>query len=204
MLINLRNYIIPRLLRRLQKSEKGTILIEFAFVFPVTLILLLGGFETFRLLMAHRKANMTVTSVSNLFSQNKALTTSAIQDIFDSVEHIMKPLALKTDGQVLISYITGTPTGNTINLQCRGTTNTSIASKIGAQGNEADLTRIPGAFTVADTETVVITELVYRYEPVIVNLSNWLNNGMFAAHDVYHVSVQKPRFTSITFNGGCP
>jgi len=204
MMIHLKNVLIPRAIRNLKKSDKGTVLIEFAFVFPVTLLLLLGGFETFRLLMAHRKANTTVMSVSNLFSQNKSLNTAAISDIFDSVEHVMKPLELKNDGQVLISYITGNSTGNSIDLQCKSNALSPIVSKIGTVGNKADLTKIPGNFTIVDTETVVVAEVVYRYEPVFVNLTKWFDNGIFTAHDVYHVSVQKPRYTAITFNGGCP
>ncbi len=204
MLINLRKIIIPSFIRNLKKSTKGTILIEFAYIFPVVLILLLGGFETFRLLMAHRKTNTTVMAVGNLVSQNKQLDSAAVQNIFDAVENIMKPLQLSADGQIFMSYITGTAGGNTIDLQCKGTTNISHASKIGAEGEEADLSRIPGNFTIADTETVVISEVVYRYEPMVMNLSGLLHNTIFAAHDIYHVAVQKPRYATIDFENGCP
>ena len=199
-----RKILISRKINSLKKSEKGTVLIEFAFVFPVTLMLLLGGFETFRLMMAHRKANTTVMSVGSLFSQNKTMNKAAISDIFDAIDHVMKPLELKNDGQVLVSYVTGTTSTNNIDLQCKSNGTNPIASKIGLQDQAADLTRIPGNFTLKNGETVVIAEVVYRYEPVFVNLSSWLNTGMFAAHDVYHVSVQKPRYTTITFTGGCP
>lgn len=204
MLITLRKLIIPSFLRRLKKSEKGTILIEFAFVFPVVLLLLLGGFETFRLLMANRKSSMTVTSVGNLISQNEILSSGAIQDIFDAVINIMKPLSLGTDGQIFVSYVTGSDGGNTIERQCKGTANSALASRIGAAGGPANLTVIPGNFTIAPSETVVISEIVYHYQPVFINLSTWLSQGMFAAHDVYQVAVQKPRFDAITFTDGCP
>lgn len=205
MLINLRNRIIPPFIRKLGKSQKGTILIEFAFVFPVTLLLLMGGFETFRLLMAHRKTNMTVMSVGNLISQNKNLDSSAIQNIFDAIENIMKPLELNTDGQVFVSYITGTAGGdNIINLQCKVTQNGALASRIGIEGEPADLDLLPGNFTIDEFETVVISEVVYRYEPLFLNLSNWMNSSIFASQNVYHVSVQKPRFGDINFTDGCP
>jgi len=203
MLIHLRKIIIPRFIRNLKKSTKGTILIEFAYIFPIALILLLAGFETFRLMMAHRKANTTVMSVGNLISQNKTLTIANVQNIFDAVENIMKPLELDTDGQIFVSYVIGTPGGNTINLQCTATANVGLASKIGAAGNPADLTRIPGNFTISDTEIVIVSEVYYRYEPMIINLSAWLHINMFAPHDVYHVAVQKPRFDTINFNA-CP
>jgi len=204
MLINLRKIIIPPFIRKLKKSTKGTILIEFAYIFPIVLLLLMGGFETFRLLLAHRKANTTVMSVGNLISQNEQLSSGAIRNIFDAVENIMKPLELGAQGQIFMSYVTGTAGGNTIALQCKGTANLSHASKIGDEGNEADLTRIPGNFTVVDTETVVISEVVYRYEPMLLNLSGLLHNTIFSAHDIYHVSVQKPRHTIIEFDSGCP
>ncbi|MBL4893960.1 MAG: pilus assembly protein [Emcibacter sp.] len=204
MLIKFKKMMVPRFIHKLKKSTKGTILIEFAITFPVTLLLLLGGFETFRLLMAHRKSNMTVTSMSNLVSQNKNLSSAAIQDIFDAIDNIMKPLELDENGQLFISYVTGTAGGNVINLQCRGTNNISVASKIGAEGEEADLDRIPGNFSIAEYETVVISEVVYRYEPIFVHFSNTQQNNMFASHDVYQVAVQKPRYGSINFDGGCP
>jgi len=198
------NLVIPSFIRNLRKSEKGTILIEFAFVFPVVLLLLLGGFETFRLLMANRKSNMTVTSVGSLVSQNKTLTSGGIRDIFDAVGNIMKLLSLGSDGQIFVSYVTGSAGGNTIDIQCKGTSNSSLASRIGTQGGQADLTGIPGNFTIAPAETVIISEIVYHYQPIFINLSNWLSLGMFAAHDVYQVAVQKPRYNTITFSDGCP
>lgn len=204
MLNHLKNIFSASFVKKLREAQKGTILIEFAFVFPVTLVLLLGGFETFRLLMAHRKANMTVMSVGNLISQNKTLTSDAINNIFDAVENIMQPLELKADGQIFISYITGTAGSNVINIQCKGTSNTAIASKIGTYNNAADLTRLPGTFTISEFETVVVSEVVYRYEPTFINLGTWLNNSMFDAHDVYHVAVQKPRYGEIKFASGCP
>ncbi len=204
MLINFRKIIIPAFIRNLKKSEKGTILIEFAYVFPITLTLLLGGFETFRLLMAHRKTNMTVMSVGSLVTQNKELDSGEIQNIFDAVENIMKPLQLTTDGQIFISYVTGTAGGNVISLQCTGTVNAAIASQIGNQGDTADLASLPGNFSIAETETVVVSEVVYRYEPIIINLSSWMQNSMFATHNVYQVAVQKPRYETIDFSSGCP
>ncbi len=203
MLMKLRNIILPSFIRDLKKSEKGTVLIEFAYVFPVTIVLLIGGFETFRLMMAHRKSNMTVMSVGNLFSQNKVMKSHGIKNIFDAVENIMKPLDLGSDGQIFISYVTGTSGGNIINQQCKGTTNTAHASKIGYQGQKADLAKIPGTFSIAENETVVISEVVYKYEPVFVNFSSWMKSSMFAAHDVYHIAVQKPRYGSIELDG-CP
>lgn len=204
MLIQLRKLIIPRFIQTLKKSEKGAIMIEFALTFPITLLLLLGGFETFRLLMAHRKSNMTVTSVSNLVSQNKNLSSGAIQNIFDAVENIMKPLTLDQNGQIFISYITGTAGGNVINLQCTGTANTSLTSRLGAQGAQADLGTLPGNFSIAEFETVVVSEVIYRYEPIFVQLSSWQQNNMFATQDIYQAAVQKPRYGSINFDSGCP
>lgn len=204
MLIEFRKMIIPSFIRQLRQSEKGTILIEFAFVFPVTIMLLLGGFETFRLLMAERKANMTVMSVGNLISQNKILNSVAVQNIFDAVDNIMKPLELGTNGQIFVSYVTGTAAGNNIDLQCTATANTELASKLGVQNQQADLTQIAGNFTVDQYETVVISEVVYRYEPVFVNLGDWFGASMFATHDVYHIAVQKPRYGEVTFTDGCP
>lgn len=205
MLIRLRNYIIPGFIRNLKKSEKGTILIEFAFVFPVTMMLFMGGFETFRLLMAYRKTNMTVMSVGNLISQNKNLDSDGIENIFTAVKNIMEPLDLGTDGQVFVSYVTGIAGGdNIINLQCKGTQNASQASKIGIQGDSADLGQLPGNFTIDEFETVVISEVVYRYEPIFLNLSTWMKSSIFASQDVYNASVQKPRFTEINFINGCP
>ncbi|MBL4800666.1 MAG: pilus assembly protein [Emcibacter sp.] len=204
MLINIRKIIIPRFIRNLKKSHKGTIIIEFALTFPIMLLLLLGGFETFRLLMAHRKSNMTVTSVSNLVSQNKTLSSGAIQNIFNAVENIMQPLELDENGQIFITYVTGTSGGNVIGLQCKGTSNASIASKIGIEGDEANLDSLPGNFSIAESETVVISEVIYHYEPIFVHFGTSQNNNIFTGHDIYQVAVQKPRYGSITFSSSTP
>jgi len=203
MLIKIRKIIKPAFLRKFMRNEKGTILIEFAFTFPIILLAMMAGFEVFRLLMMERKTNLTVNAMTNLISQNQFLADTGIQNAFDAVDHIMKPFAL-TNGQVIISYVTGGAGASTINVQCNGTSNAAYTSKIGTTGQNAQLGSIPGDFSLNDGETVVISEVYMDYSPLFFSLGGVLQSTLFAPREIYHISVQKPRFGDIIFTNGCP
>lgn len=204
MLINLRNCLVPARLRELRQNQQGTILIEFAFTFPVILMTLMLGVEVFQFMMVQRKSSQTVNSVNNLISQNQQVDSTDITDIFNAVDHIMEPFGLIGNGQVIISQVSGTIGDPVIVDQCRISGSVSLISKIGSVGDSTTLSAVPGTFTLEDGEYAIVTEVYYQYEPLFVNLRSDLGGGIFTAQNIYHVAVQEPRFGRVVFTNGCP
>jgi Flp pilus assembly protein TadG len=190
------------LLRKLRKSQKGTVLIEFALVFPLFLIAFLGGTEMFHYLMVQRKVTQTVSTIAHLTTQAKALTPSNINDIFDSVSNVMKPFQTSTSGRIIITYVEGTSAGPKVINQCVSNDNTTLASKIGAKSSRANLSSINGTFTLAAGENAIIAEIFYEFTPYFANLGSEMGGGIFTQQLLYNNSIREPRFNQILFNPG--
>jgi|GEM_PF-1266040 len=193
-----------RIWNKLTRHNQGSIMIEFAVVMPIIMLLLFGGFEIFRAMMVERKSNQTVSTMTNLVSQRQTLTSEGITDVFNAIEAVMNPFELGEDGQVIISYVTGGAANATVNVQCSATGNADLGSKVGSEGGTADLGIVPGNFSLADGETVVISEIYFRYEPIFTRIGSLYGGRSYDARDVYHLAIQKPRNGQITFPDGCP
>lgn len=204
MLIKIYNCLIPRRLRALRRDQRGTILIEFAFTFPVIVMTLMLGFEVFQFMMVQRKTSQMVNSVNNLVSQNQQVANTDITDIFDAVDHIMSPFELGGNGQIIISQIAGTAGNPVVTTQCKYSSSDTLISKVGIEGANANLNTLPGTFTLADGEYSIVTEVYYHYTPNFLNLSADMGGGIFTEHNVYHVAAQEPRFGQVVFSNGCP
>ena len=196
---------IPFSYNKFKKAEKGSVLIEFALIFPLFLLVFLGGTEVFHYLMLERKMLQTVSSVSHFITQTKTVTKNNIKDIFKSVENIMNPFQMNAKSQIIISYIVGTGANPTISKQCFFTTNATIKSKVGTQGSTAKISIINGSFTLNDGEATIITEIYYEFKPYFANFNKNFMNGVFSKQTIYNNSVREPRFGLIDFpDANCP
>tara|TARA_B100001939_G_scaffold347620_1_gene369815 strand:+ start:5134 stop:5739 length:606 start_codon:yes stop_codon:yes gene_type:complete len=195
---------LARLLTRLFRREDGVILIEFAYTVPIILMLLIGGFETFRILMMERKTNQTINSVANLIAQNQLLSSAMITDTFNAVDNIMAPFQVENNGRVIVSKIRGTADKPIIANQCLSNTGTTFSSKLGSEGNDADVSALPGNFTLDEGDIIVVAEIFFTYTPFFLDTSFLFDGGVFTQRNIYHVAVHSPRFSDVTFTEGCP
>ena len=196
--------LVTGLFRRLFRRQDGTILMEFAYTFPIILMLLIGGFETFRILLIERKVNQTVYAVSNLVSQNEILPAEMITDTFNAVDNVMAPFELTSGGRVIVSRLQGTSSGTLITNQCISGNGILAQSKFGAQDEYADLSSVPGTFSLAEDEIAIVAEVYFMYEPMFVDLSFIFPTNIYQQRQVYQISVHKPRFGDTVFTQGCP
>ncbi|WP_417319791.1 TadE/TadG family type IV pilus assembly protein [Emcibacter sp.] len=190
--------------RRLFRREDGTILMEFAYTFPILMMLLIGGFETFRILLIERKTNQTVNAVANLVSQNEILPEQMITDAFNAVDNVMTPFDIDNGGRVIVTRLQGTTSGTLITDQCITGAGLLSQSKLGAQDEYADLNPIPGTFDLEDGEIAIVAEVYFLYDPMFVDMSYFFSSGLYQQKTVYQISVHKPRFGNVDFTDGCP
>ncbi|WP_321397437.1 TadE/TadG family type IV pilus assembly protein [Emcibacter sp.] len=196
--------LISSLLKRLIRKQDGTILMEFAYTFPIMMMLLIGGFETFRILLIERKTNQTVNAVANLVSQNELLPAEMITDTFNAVDNVMSPFDINSGGRVIVSRLEGSSSGTLITNQCISGTGLLSQSKLGTEAEYADLGSIPGSFTLLDGEVAVVAEVYFLYDPLFFNMTVFFDNGLYQQKTVYQIAVHKPRFGDVNFSDGCP
>ena len=96
------------ILRRLQKDQSGTQIIEFVMIAPILIILLLGTIEIGRYILIHQKVSRTAYTLGNLVTQLDPLSRQDVSDIFTITNNTLSPFDI-TPNQLIqrsVFYIT--------------------------------------------------------------------------------------------------
>jgi len=172
-------------IRRLRASEKGGIMIEAALAIPVLIVLLLAGFEISRLTLLSQKLDRAATSMADLVSQSKDLTSAQLTDMFSAIQHVMEPFDIGGSGKVVVSSIFTEGANPTIvSWQRTGSGTITATSQIGIEGGNPTL---PAGMTIASGEGLVVAEVFYDYTPFIF----W---DIVSASQLYRRAFFRPRF----------
>jgi len=97
------------------------------------------------------------------------------------------PFDLFGDGNIIITSVTGEPGGPEVLWQQVGTGAVSQASQVGAPGDSAVL---PAGFKVDEGEGLVVSEVYYDFEPLMLA-------SLIAPHRLYYQAIYRPRTTAI-------
>lgn len=169
---------------RLRRSERGSISAEFAISITVIIALLTGGMEFGRYVLVRQKLDRAATTASDLVARAESMSTDQLGNIFNSTKEVMTPYDFGSNGLVIISMVTQTDGVDEIVWQRSGGGNFSKPSVVGDEGEAATL---PTGFLLRSGESVVIAEVHYRYNPMILG-------SFIGITDVYHIAYFRPRF----------
>ena len=172
------------LLRRFRRSERGAIAAEFAISITVIIALLTGGMEFGRYVLVRQKLDRAATTASDLVARAETMSDDQLTNVFNSTQEVMTPYEFGPNGVVILSMVTQSDGVDEIVWQRSGGGTMIKASVVGIEGNAAAL---PAGFILRDGESVVIAEVHYRYNPMIL--------GTFiGVTDIYHIAYFRPRF----------
>jgi hypothetical protein len=177
---------LPRLLGRLRRSRRGMVLVEMAFAIPILLTLLMGALEIARYVLIMQKLDRTAMSVGDLVSRGAQMTNADLDNIFDSVRHLMQPFAFPDKGVVIVSAVTraeGDPPE--IVWQRAGAGTISQASEVGTAGGTASL---PQNLTPRANESLYVAEVFFDFEPLLFE-------GFVGPRRLYHWSAFRARLS---------
>lgn len=184
--------MMTRLLKRfshLLRDDRGGVLIEVAFIMPLMVTVTLGGVELSRFVLLHQKMERVAATVADLASQAQTMSQNDIDNIMAAVEHVASPFEMATDGVVIISDVGVTGgTDPVVNWQETGAGSLSATSHLGTAGSVATL---PTGFVIANDDDVIVAEVFYNYEPVIIG-------GVTGPALIYQRSFYRPRLGSLT------
>jgi Flp pilus assembly protein TadG len=174
-----------RFIQRLRASERGGVMIEAGLAIPILIVMLLAGFEISRLTLLNQKLDRAATSMADLVSQSKDLTSAQLTDMFSAIQHVMEPFDVGASGKVVVSSI-GTVGANptTIFWQRTGSGTITATSQIGIEGGTPTL---PAGMTIATGEGLIVAEIFYDYTPFIF----W---DFVSANQIYRTAFFRPRF----------
>lgn len=195
---------LPRLanfLARLRRDEAGVAALEFAFLAPVMLVMLLGTIEISRGISVDRRFSLATSRVSDLVTREKTLGATPTDTLFGitkSAQTIMSPFDSSTLKLKVVSVmaIKADTTQGTVKwaYDCTST---------GCSVSSSTTTCQPytlRAGLVSQYGSVIVVESKYNFSPLF---TSWAENAMKAA-SWSDTAVNTPRAAQCVDNGtGC-
>ena len=178
---------IRTLLKKFGLSQRGITSVEFALTAPILALMFTGVAEAGLYLLLHVKLQHATVSVADLITRDENVNESTVSDLFEAVPQILSPFTLAEDGVVVVSAVGRVGNDPTRVLwQRRGAGPITRSSDIGAEG---DTVPDPEGIPVGPDETVVIAELFYNYEPVMMPI--------FGSREIVKHAFYRPRLGSL-------
>lgn len=173
-----------RRLRQLLRDRRGNVLIETAFGMAMLATLFMGGVEVARYALLTQKLDRAAMTLGDLLSRNETLTLAEINNIMDSIPHIMEPFDFDGSGGIVLSAVQRLQGGDpTVAWQVKQSDHLTISSQIGALGEVAVL---PAALTLNDNENIFVAEVYFNFEPMLVT-------DMVTGTQLYHRGIFRAR-----------
>jgi len=169
------------------RDRRGGVMLEFAFAMPILVGLLMGGVEFARFALVNQKMERVTSFVGDFVARAEALDEADFDDYFAAADQIGRPFDLFDEGNIIVTSVTGEASGPEVLWQQIGTGNITEPSQVGVPGDPAVL---PLNFNVDEGEGLVVTEVYFDYEPLLLPL-------MIPAQRLYYQAIYRPRTTAI-------
>jgi hypothetical protein len=150
----------------IRHNVAGVAAIEFAIILPVLMLLLFGGFEGWRLVLAGQRMDNVAYSLSDLSSRLLAGTTEGdVTNMLSGGLFIAEPFDVQSQGRVILSAIDPGDGRKILWQRCIGAG--SLSSGLGIEGGNADISRIDRMPT-STNDILYVTEVSLLYTPPLV------------------------------------
>lgn len=186
---------------RLLRCHTGVAVIEFAFLLPIFIVLLIGTVELARFALVNQKLDKTATTMADFLTQRSVARFSEMDGFANSAVQIVRPFTFD-NGSVIFSAVTfrdtGTPPCAGINVSCiswqyrpTGTGN----SRLGAIGGNA---AFPGGYSVLPGQLAIVAEVTMDYSPML-SITGTIVPAL-SPQTIYKIAIFKPRQTGSLVN----
>lgn len=188
---------LGELIRSFSFDKSGVTLIEFAFVLPVILFMLLAMVDLGRYILLNQKLDRAAATMSDLVSRPSNITAGEVNQLMIAAVEIVQPFDLQSEGGVIISSVyknTGDPAE--VTWQITGAGPTLPPSIYGGVGENASM---PGSFVVRDNENVITAEVYFDYEPLFLNfLQNFGSGSLLGGGVIVQTALRQPRLGDLS------
>jgi len=140
----------------LPRNNSGVAAIEFAMIFPLMGMMLLGTYEFSAGVAVDRKVTIMARTLSDLTSQNTAISDTQLTNFFNAGKAIMTPYdATPVQGTITELFINP----STLKARVQWSKGTNVH-------NKGDIIEIPDALKIAGTY-LIFSEVKYKYLPSV-------------------------------------
>lgn len=189
----------------LWRHDRAAVAIEFAAVAPIYIILIIGGIEYSQYLVAIQRVEKAAFSISNMVATStpdtpddppNELTCGSLDDILGNFDLLMGDFPLDGGGRgVRVTSFQDDPDPDDNALLNRwsrieGTPGPSRAA------NRINTVIGGGAEPLRNGENILVAEVYYRYEPLLIPSPFDLTTNIVDAN-IYRASFVSPRFENL-------
>lgn len=203
--------LTQRSARALARDRGGIAMIEFALVFPLFLLFMLGAVELTNFITVKLRVSQLALQIADNAARigagsplaAKQISEADINDLFTGAQLASTQLDLLKNGRVILSDLEPQANPNTAGRykivwqRCFGT-RTAYASSYGRQGDQ-NLTGIGPAgrqATAQDDNATMFVEVRYRYAPIIS--TSW--TPVFDLREIASMAVRDRRDLTRVYN----
>jgi Flp pilus assembly protein TadG len=174
--------------REFRQDVRGIAAVEFGFIAPILLIMLLGTVELTRAISIDRRFSLVTSTVADLVTREEALTQADVNAIYDVAAEIMRPYevtplkisivpvaAIRTGTNVVYPIATNRPgyNGGAVPARCQAYT---LASGM-----------------LAEKESVIVVEGEYTFRPLFAGFLSAFANIEWGTTPWTHRAFARPR-----------
>ncbi|MBL8565006.1 MAG: pilus assembly protein [Hyphomicrobiaceae bacterium] len=151
-----------RRLHRLWRDRRGVAAVEFGYIAPILLLLLMGTFEVSRAISIDRRINTVSANASEIIAREEKITNADLAKIVEAMKHIMTPYA----DDSLVVRIIGVRASSTDANDTRVEWSYQYANGSASTPLTKCSTYALDAGLVGKNGSVIVAEVGYNYEPV--------------------------------------
>ncbi len=166
-------------LRHIVRDERGSAMVDLAFLLPIMLMLFIGAVEATNVLRLDRKVVASALTTADLVTQRREVSDAQLDDILTAAELIFEPFPPAPHSVAIVGVSfdpdTGSPTIDWTKSKNGGT--------------------VPNALTLATGmgtpgEGVVVVRVTYNYTPVFFDF-------IMGASEIAEVAIMRPRRSTV-------
>lgn len=177
-----------KFLRRCWKSEKGLAAIEFAFVLPILLTMLLGLVELSQAMALRADVTNMASTGADLISQETTVGAGDMTNVFNALGAMIYPFDSGPSTITLTSVIDG-GAGKAPKVAWSCTQGGSLETK----GSAPSLALPAGLITAGDGSSVIWSKITYAFKSPIsyflTGTQNWTNNFYLKPRRVLQIPI---------------
>lgn len=156
---------------RFARDSKGVAAIEFAYIAPILLIMLMATFELSRAISIDRRLNSVSAMASELVAREEQVAPGDLKNIYLSLNHVMEPY---DDNSLVVRLIQ-------VRTDLNGATKVEWSSEINdTAAHDTGSSPLPTPYAQCSTfnidselkqngSRVVVAEVGYNYQPIFGN-----------------------------------
>ena len=167
-----------KFIRRMASDARGVAAVEFAYIAPVMMIMLLGTVEVSRAVSMDRRFGLVTSMVADLVAREKTITADDLNAIYNIVAHIMSPYD-SSSLEISVIPVKADPADETQTKVYAATTNRPSYHGATQPAQCADYTLASGLISAGSS--VIVVESSYDFSPLltgdIIGATTWTDKA---------------------------